>query len=70
MCNYFQSLKTESEFVKKEANRLFKNGEFDTALSMYSQALKICPLCFTKERSILFANRAAAKSKLPVRVLL
>lgn len=60
-----ESLKTESEFVKKEANRLFKNGEFDTALSMYSQALKICPLCFTKERSILFANRAAAKSKLP-----
>lgn len=52
--------------MKSEANKLFKEGEFEEALSMYSQALKICPLAFSKERAILFANRAAAKSKLPV----
>ncbi|XP_033209607.1 tetratricopeptide repeat protein 1 [Belonocnema kinseyi] len=59
-------LKSESESVKSEANKLFKEGEFEEALSMYSQALKMCPLAFSKERAILFANRAAAKSKLPL----
>ncbi|XP_051176539.1 tetratricopeptide repeat protein 1 [Leptopilina boulardi] len=58
-------LKTEAEFLRKEANSQFNSGEFETALSMYSQALKICPLCFTEERAFLFANRAAAKCKLP-----
>lgn len=57
-------LKSESESVKNEANQLFKNGDFENALSMYSQGLKICPLIFRKERAILHANRAAAKSKL------
>ena len=62
----FQILKNESESIKSKANKLFKEGEFETALSMYTQALKICPLIYSKERAILFANRAAAKSKLPV----
>ncbi|XP_043466237.1 tetratricopeptide repeat protein 1 [Leptopilina heterotoma] len=58
-------LQKESEIIRRDANDRFRMGEFETALSMYSQALKICPLCCTQERTFLFANRAAAKSKLP-----
>lgn len=28
---------------------------------MYTQGLRTCPLAYSKERSILYANRAAAK---------
>ncbi len=27
----------------------------------YTAALKVCPVCYSKERSILFSNRAAAR---------
>ncbi|GAB1860114.1 Tetratricopeptide repeat protein 1 [Camponotus japonicus] len=58
-----EELKCEAEGLKQTGNDLFKNGEYVSAISQYTQALRICPLAYSKERSILHANRAAAKAK-------
>lgn len=47
-----------------KGNIEFKNGEYCESIISYSKALKICPLIYTNDRSILFANRAASKHKL------
>ncbi|TGZ50077.1 Tetratricopeptide repeat protein 1 [Temnothorax longispinosus] len=54
-------LLTESE--QEVGNDLFKSGEYVQAISRYTQGLQTCPLVYSKERSILYANRAAAKAK-------
>ncbi|KAL6445989.1 hypothetical protein ACFW04_000985 [Cataglyphis niger] len=56
-------MKCEAESLKQAGNDFFKNGEYVSAISQYTQALRICPLAYSKERSILYANRAAAKAK-------
>lgn len=61
-------MKCEAENLKQTGNDLFKNCEYISAISQYSQALQICPLVYSKERSILHANRAAAKAKCQVLV--
>lgn len=58
-----EAFKGEAENLKQTGNDLFKNGEFVPAISQYTKALEICPLAYSKERSILYANRAAAKAK-------
>ncbi|XP_076179884.1 tetratricopeptide repeat domain 1 [Ptiloglossa arizonensis] len=58
-----ETLKDKAEKLKNEGNKLFKNGEYTEAISIYTQGIQTCPLCYSKERSILYANRAAAKSK-------
>ncbi|XP_029157109.1 tetratricopeptide repeat protein 1 [Nylanderia fulva] len=58
-----ESMKCEAENLKQTGNDFFKNGEYVQATSQYTQALRICPLAYSKERSILYANRAAAKAK-------
>lgn len=50
--------------LKQKSNELFKNEQYTESVEMYTSALKLCPLEYTKERSILYANRAAAKIKL------
>lgn len=61
-------MKCEAESLKQAGNDFFKNGEYVSAISQYTQALRICPLAYSKERSILYANRAAAKAKCQVLV--
>ena len=56
-------LKEEAEKLKNKGNDFFKKGDYMEAISMYTQGLQTCPLAYDKERSILYANRAAAKSK-------
>ncbi|KYM96268.1 PREDICTED: tetratricopeptide repeat protein 1 [Cyphomyrmex costatus] len=58
-----EALKSEAETLKQAGNELFKNGEYVQAISQYTQGLQTCPLAYSKERSILYANRAAAKTK-------
>ena len=43
---------------------MFKNGQFHEAALVYTSGLKECPLSCSKDRSILYANRAAARAKL------
>uniref|UniRef100_A0A336K1X9 CSON008225 protein n=1 Tax=Culicoides sonorensis TaxID=179676 RepID=A0A336K1X9_CULSO len=47
--------------IKTEGNAAFKCKEFETSILKYSDALNQCPKKFKTERSILYANRAAAK---------
>ncbi|XP_024879595.1 tetratricopeptide repeat protein 1 [Temnothorax curvispinosus] len=58
-----EALKGEAENLKQVGNDLFKSGEYVQAISRYTQGLQTCPLVYSKERSILYANRAAAKAK-------
>uniref|UniRef100_A0A1A9ZAD0 Tetratricopeptide repeat protein 1 n=1 Tax=Glossina pallidipes TaxID=7398 RepID=A0A1A9ZAD0_GLOPL len=50
--------------MKLEANELFKNDKSMDAIEIYTEALKICPTKYSKERAILYGNRAAAKIKI------
>lgn len=59
-------MKAEAEKLKQMGNDCFKNGEYVQAIAQYTQALQTCPLVYSKERSILYANRAAAKAKCQV----
>ncbi|KAG7190652.1 hypothetical protein KM043_006734 [Ampulex compressa] len=58
-----EGLKADAEKLKNEGNTHFKNGNYIEAISIYTQGLQTCPLAYSKERSILYANRAAAKAK-------
>ncbi|XP_011189616.1 tetratricopeptide repeat protein 1 [Zeugodacus cucurbitae] len=59
-----QQNKEESDRMKLEANELFKSGNALKAVEIYTNALHICPTTYTKERAILYGNRAAAKINL------
>lgn len=63
---FLQALKDEAEKLKNEGNALFKTSEYVQAILVYTQGLQACPLVYSKERSILYANRAAAKAKCQV----
>ncbi|XP_063989541.1 tetratricopeptide repeat protein 1 [Diachasmimorpha longicaudata] len=64
-----EKLKTEAEELKNEGNSLFKSSEFREAMVKYTQALQTCPLAYTTDRAILFANRGAARAKCEERTL-
>lgn len=51
----------ESKSLKEEGNNDFKEGNFLKALELYTKALQLCPLSYSKDRSILYSNRAACK---------
>ncbi|KZC12690.1 PREDICTED: tetratricopeptide repeat protein 1 [Dufourea novaeangliae] len=61
--NEKETLRHEAEMLKNNGNDLFKSGEYIEAISMYTRGIQTCPLAYSKERSILYANRAAAKLK-------
>lgn len=56
--------KTKADELKQQGNELFKQGEHLQSLDLYTQALRLCPLDCKEARAILYANRAAAKTKL------
>ncbi|CAL7939315.1 unnamed protein product [Xylocopa violacea] len=58
-----ESLRDDAERHKNKGNDYFKSGEYKEAISMYTMGIQTCPLAYSKERSILYANRAAAKLK-------
>lgn len=60
--------KEKSEEFKKEGNDFFKYMEYEKSVESYTSGLKICPVEFSNERSILYANRGAAKIKLDFKV--
>lgn len=47
--------------LKDKGNGQFKNGEHAEAVESYTSALGVCPVCYSKERAVLFSNRAAAR---------
>lgn len=53
--------KEEAEKLKVCGNEQFKSGDFEAAASSYTNALNVCPLAFSQFRSVLYANRAAAR---------
>ncbi|EDV43452.1 uncharacterized protein Dana_GF16515 [Drosophila ananassae] len=56
--------KEQANKLKLEGNELFKNDQADGAVKVYTEALNVCPSDNTRERAVLFGNRAAAKMKL------
>ncbi|XP_076765303.1 tetratricopeptide repeat domain 1 [Xylocopa sonorina] len=58
-----ERLRDDAEKHKNKGNDYFKSGEYKEAISMYTLGIQTCPLAYSKERSILYANRAAAKLK-------
>ncbi|XP_014256199.1 tetratricopeptide repeat protein 1 [Cimex lectularius] len=59
-----QKYKKEAEALKLKGNDQFKAKEFKEAALTYTLALRTCPYSISKDRSVLYANRAAAKVKL------
>ncbi|XP_037954183.1 tetratricopeptide repeat protein 1 [Teleopsis dalmanni] len=59
-----QQNKEKADQLKLEGNEFFKNGDAERAVEVYSEAIKLCPTTYTKERAVLYGNRAAAKIKL------
>lgn len=56
--------KEKAESLKQEGNTVFKNGDYEKSIDLYTEAISICPKKFTVERAILFNNRAAAHKHL------
>lgn len=54
-----KSRQEEAQTLKENGNKEFKESNFQEAVSLYTKALLTCPLVFTKDRSIMFSNRAA-----------
>jgi len=50
--------------LKDRGNSKFKEREHFEAMELYTQAIEVCPVEDTKEKSILYNNRAAAYSYL------
>lgn len=53
--------KEEAAILKEQGNQLFKLAQYGEAKQLYTQSLKAYPLVCTKERSILYSNRAATR---------
>lgn len=59
-----QDRKLKAETYKNNGNDKFKIGEFEESIDFYTKGLKICPLSYSKDRAVLYSNRAASKMKL------
>ncbi|XP_056254051.1 tetratricopeptide repeat protein 1 isoform X2 [Seriola aureovittata] len=56
-----ESRQQQSLTLKEKGNRQFKAGDWLEAEHSYTEALVLCPVCFSRERAVLFSNRAAAR---------
>ena len=50
--------------VKLQGNELFKKNDFEAAISLYTEAIALCPQGKTSDLSIMYQNRAAALERL------
>ncbi|XP_029375926.1 tetratricopeptide repeat protein 1 [Echeneis naucrates] len=62
-----ESRRQQSLTLKERGNSQFKSGDWLEAESSYTEALHLCPVCFSIERAVLFSNRAAARLHLEVK---
>ncbi|XP_078142773.1 tetratricopeptide repeat protein 1 isoform X2 [Centroberyx gerrardi] len=62
-----ESRRQESLALKEEGNSQFKAGEWLEAERSYTEALVSCPVCYSRERAVLFSNRAAARLHLDLK---
>ncbi|KAM4547613.1 tetratricopeptide repeat protein 1 [Fundulus diaphanus] len=56
-----ESRRQQSVALKETGNSLFKAGDWKEAEQSYTEALAVCPVAFSRERAVLFSNRAAAR---------
>jgi len=49
--------KEEAVKLKQEGNSLYKEGKPEDAVAKYTEGLRICPLKYTQDRAVLYANR-------------
>ncbi|XP_067675520.1 mitochondrial import receptor subunit TOM70-like [Haliotis asinina] len=59
-----KSLQEQAQESKKEGNVFFKNGEYTSAISCYTQAIKLCPQEHSGDIATFYQNRAAAFEQL------
>lgn len=62
-----QGRRQQSLTLKEKGNSQFKAGDWLDAERSYTEALVLCPVCFSRERAVLFSNRAAARLHLDVK---
>ncbi|XP_054873267.1 tetratricopeptide repeat protein 1 isoform X1 [Amphiprion ocellaris] len=67
-----ESRRQQSLTLKEEGNSQFKAGvcvsaDWSAAGQSYTEALVLCPVCFSRERAVLFSNRAAARLHLDLK---
>ncbi|KAM9348697.1 tetratricopeptide repeat protein 1 isoform 2-T3 [Symphorus nematophorus] len=62
-----ESRRQQSLTLKEKGNSWFKAGEWAEAERSYKEALLLCPVCFSRERAVLFSNRAAARLHLDLK---
>ncbi|XP_029704477.1 tetratricopeptide repeat protein 1 isoform X1 [Takifugu rubripes] len=62
-----ESRRQQSLTLKEKGNSHFKDGKWLEAEQSYKEALVLCPVCFSKERAVLFSNRAAARLHLDLK---
>ncbi|XP_026213824.1 tetratricopeptide repeat protein 1 [Anabas testudineus] len=62
-----ESRRQQSLTLKEKGNKQFKAGDWSEAERSYTEALGLCPVCFSRERAVLFSNRAAARLHLDLK---
>ncbi|XP_070712155.1 tetratricopeptide repeat protein 1 [Pempheris klunzingeri] len=62
-----ESRRQQSLTLKEKGNSQFKAGGWSEAEQSYYAALVLCPVCFSRERAVLFSNRAAARLHLDLK---
>lgn len=59
-----QENRLKSEEMKHEGNTVFKEGDYEKSVELYTNGLRLCPVDCATDRAVLYANRAAAKMKM------
>ncbi|XP_068565411.1 tetratricopeptide repeat protein 1 [Cebidichthys violaceus] len=62
-----ESRRQQSLTLKEKGNGQFKAGDWLEAERSYTDALVLCPVCFSRERAMVFSNRAAARLHLDLK---
>jgi len=59
--NDLEQRRLEAAQYKLEGNTLYSEGKIREAADKYTAGLRVCPLKFSQDRSVLYANRAQMK---------